>query len=164
MLSEDDRYWMRHAINLARSKGTKPSDTPIAAVIVMDGRLLAAEVNQTLELNDPTAHAEIMAMRTAGPAHGDMDLRGAVLYSTLQPCGMCTMASIWAKIGRIVFGAGREDVHPMYFEDKHLDTMDFVRDAWRDDLTIEGQCLTAECAALYYGPDDNVPRAEQGNI
>lgn len=52
----------------------------------------------------------------------------------------------------------------MYFEAKHLDTMDFVRDAWRDDLSIEGGCLVAECAALYYGPEDDVPQEEQGNI
>ncbi|MET0250198.1 MAG: deaminase, partial [Sphingobium sp.] len=95
---------------------------------------------------------------------GDMDLRGATLYSTLQPCGMCTMASIWAKVGRIVYGAGREDVHAMYFEDRHLDTMDFVKDAFRDDLVIEGKCMTNECAALYYRPWDDVPEEEQGNI
>ena len=59
-----------------------------------------------------------------------MSLRGAVLYTTLQPCGMCTMASIWAKIGRIVYGAGRDDVHDMYFEDRHLDTVNFIRDAY----------------------------------
>jgi tRNA(Arg) A34 adenosine deaminase TadA len=49
---------------------------------------------------------------------------------------MCTMASIWSKVGRIVFGAGREDVHEMYFEAKHVDTMNFVRNAYRDDLVI----------------------------
>jgi len=155
---------MGKAIALARTKGTDPSDTPIAAIIVLDGKLLASTVNQTEELNDATAHAEIMAMRTAGPEHGDMDLRGATLYSTLQPCGMCTMASIWVKIGRIIFGAGRDEVHRMYFEDRHLDTMDFVRDAWRDDLVIEGGCLPDECASLYYRPDDDVPEQEQGNL
>ena len=58
------------------------------------------------------------------------ELRDAVLYSTLQPCGMCTMASIWAKVGRIVYGAGRDDVHEMYFEDRHLSTENFIRDAF----------------------------------
>ncbi|MET0364500.1 MAG: nucleoside deaminase [Sphingobium sp.] len=164
MIIQQDRNWMRVAIDLARQKGSDPSDTPIAAIIVLDGKMLAGTVNQTAELNDATAHAEIMAIRTAGPKHGDMDLRGATLYSTLQPCGMCTMASIWAKIGRIVFGAGRDDVHPMYFEDRHLDTMDFVADAWRDDLVIEGDCLREECARLYFQPDDDVPEEEQGNI
>ena len=164
MITDNDRAWMREAIALARQKGTDPSDTPIAAIIVLDGRVLAGTVNQTEELKDATAHAEIMAIRSAGPEHGDMDLRGATLYSTLQPCGMCTMGSIWAKIGRIVFGAGRDDVHRMYFEDRHLDSMDFIRDAWRDDLVIEGDCLREECAQLYYRPGDDVPDAEQGNI
>lgn len=164
MITDEDRRWMRETIALARSKGTEPSDTPIAALIVMDGKKLAASINQTAEHNDATAHAEIMTIRDAGAAYGDMDLRGATLYSTLQPCGMCTMASIWAKVGRIVFGAGRDDVHSMYFEDRHLDTMDFVKDAWRDDLVIEGDCMAQECAALYYRPWDDVPVEEQGNI
>ena len=74
------------------------------------------------------------------------------------------MASIWAKVGRIVYGAGRDDVHRMYFEDRHLDTMDFVHDAWRDDLVLEGGCETQLCASLYYRPQDDVPIEEQGNI
>ena len=92
--------------------------------------------------------------RSAAPARSLQyhELRGATLYSTLQPCGMCTMATIWAKIGRIVFGAGRDDVHPMYFEDRHLDTLDFIRDAYRDDLMLQGGVLAAECAALYVPP------------
>ena len=77
---------------------------------------------------------------------------------------MCTMASIWAKVGRIVYGAGRDDVHQMYFEDRHLDTMDFIKDAFRDDLELEGGCLRAECAALYFAPDDEVPMEQQGNL
>ncbi|WP_159981730.1 MULTISPECIES: nucleoside deaminase [unclassified Novosphingobium] len=164
MIDDADRSWMRLAIDLARQKGTSPRDTPIAAVVVMEGRMLASAVNETEEQNDATAHAEMVAFRRGGAAHSDMDLRGATLYSTLQPCGMCTMASIWAKVGRIVYGAGREDVHSMYFEDRHLDTMDFIRDAWREDLILEGGCLAEECAGLYFGPDDDVPLKDQGNI
>jgi tRNA(adenine34) deaminase len=163
-MTPDDERWMREAIALAKTKGANPSDTPIAAVIVRDGVVLSAETNRTVEDNDATAHAEICAYRAAGAKVGDMELRGATLYSTLQPCGMCTMASIWAKVGRIVYGAGRDDVHRMYFEDRNLDTVDFVRDAYRDDLTIEGGCLAAECAALYHSPNDDVPEHEQGNI
>jgi tRNA(adenine34) deaminase len=93
-----------------------------------------------------------------------MELRGATLYSTLQPCGMCTMASIWSKVGRVVYGAGRDDVHQMYFEDRHVDTLTFIADAYRDDIVIEGGCLREECAKLYYGPEDDVPLEEQGNL
>ena len=164
MITDEDRRWMRETIALARSKGTEPSDTPIAALIVIDGKKLAASINQTAEHNDATAHAEIMTIRDAGAAYGDMDLRGATLYSTLQPCGMCTMASIWSKVGRVVFGAGREDVHSMYFEAKHVDTLAFIADAYRDDIEIEGGCLAGECATLYYGPDAELPKEEQANL
>ena len=112
----------------------------------------------------PTAHAEIVAIRRAFRSLQVQDLRGATLYSTLQPCGMCSMASIWAGITRIVFGAGHEDVHRMYFEDRHLGTLDFIRDAYRNDLTVGGGVLPRECAALYYGPNDDPPDAEQVNI
>ena len=114
--------------------------------------------------HDPTAHAEIVAIRRAGQALGRAEFRGATLYSTLQPCGMCSMASIWAKIGRIVYGAGRGDVHEMYFEDRHLDTMHFIADAFRDDIALEGGVLRAECAGFYHGPGDDVPPEDQGNI
>ena len=159
----EDEAWMRRALTLAKAKSTDPADTPIAAVIVLNGTVIGEGVNQTAETHDPTAHAEVVAMRAAGKAMGDMQLSGATLYSTLQPCGMCTMASIWGAIGRIVYGAGREDVHLMYFEDRHLDTIDFIGDAFRDDLVISGPCLAAECAALYFGPDDDVPDELQAN-
>lgn len=160
----DDERWMRLAIEIAIERGSAPSLSPIGAVIVLGGKAIAAERNRTEELCDATAHAEMMAFRRAGLVVGDMNLREAVLYTTLQPCGMCTMASIWSKVARIVFGAGREDVHEMYFEDRNYDTMNFVADAYRDDLIVEGGCLRKECASLYYGPDDCVPRREQGNI
>jgi tRNA(adenine34) deaminase len=163
-MSADDERWMREAIRIATERGSDPSLSPIGAVIVLDGKAVAIERNRTEELCDATAHAEMMAFRQAGRTVGDMELRGAVLYSTLQPCGMCTMASIWSKVGRIVYGAGRADVHRMYFEDRHYDTMSFVADAYRDDLVVEGGCLRDDCAALYYGPDDDVPVDEQGNI
>lgn len=159
-----DERWMRLVIAKAIEKGADPSLTPIAAGIVIDGRLVSVERNRTEEDQDPTAHAEIVAIRAAGRIVGDMELRGATLYATLQPCGMCTMASIWSKVARVVFGAGRDDVHPMYFEGRHIDTLDFIRAAWRDDLHFEGGCLREECASLYYRPWDDVPETEQGNI
>ena len=159
-----DEHWMRRAIEIARSKGSDPSKSPLGSVIVLDGREIAAERNQTAELPDATAHAEMMAIRRACENSGALELRGATLYSTLQPCGMCTMASIWSKVGRVVFGAGREDVHEMYFEARHIDTMAFIEKAYRDDVSIEGGCLREECASLYYPPDADIPREKQGNL
>jgi hypothetical protein len=86
------------------------------------------------------------------------ELTDAVLYTTLQPCRRCTMASIWVKIGRIVYGAGRDDVNEMYFENRHLDTVDFIRDAYKDDLSLEGGLMAEECAALYVAPGADIPK------
>src|SRR5579871_4665007 len=122
-MTANDEHWMRKAIEIATERGRDPALSPIGAVIVRDGRAIAIERNRAEELCDATAHAEMMAFRAAGCAIGDMELRGATLYTTLQPCGMCTMASIWSKVGRIVYGAGRDDVHEMYFEDRSFDTI-----------------------------------------
>jgi tRNA(adenine34) deaminase len=154
---------MRRALELARQGEAGAGTNPIGCVLVRDGAVLAEACNEVVLRHDPTAHAAIVAIRRAGERLQCPELRGVVLYTTLQPCGMCTMASIWAKIGRVVFGAGRDDVHPMYFEDRHLDTLDFIRDAFRDDLALEGGVLAAECAGLYVPPGAEVPRSEQFN-
>ncbi|MBV9734279.1 MAG: nucleoside deaminase [Acidisphaera sp.] len=155
---------MRRAIALAREADGKPGASPIGCVIVCGEKIIAEGHNEVDLRPDPTAHAEIVAIRRAAEHLGSSEMRGATLYSTLQPCGMCSMASIWAKIGRIVYGAQRNRVHRMYFEDRHLDTMDFITDAFRNDLTLTGGILAKDCAALYYKPDDDVPVEEQGNI
>lgn len=151
---------MRRAIAL----GQRNPGSPIGCVIVLDGRIVGEGHNEVDACHDPTAHAEIVAIRRACTALGLQRLDGATLYSTLQPCGMCSMASIWAGIGRIVFGAGRADVHKMYFEDRHLGTMDFIGDAYRNDLRIEGGVLKEDCAAMYYRPWDAPPIEQQANV
>ena len=162
--SQADHRFMARALDLARKGEGKPGASPIGCVIVMDGEVVAEGHNEVGIRHDPTAHAEMVAIRRAGAKLERDALRGATLYSTLQPCGMCTMASIWSRIGRVVYGAGREDVHKMYFEDRHLDTMNFIRDAYRDDIEVVEGVMAEECAALYYGPGDAPPVEEQGNI
>ena len=164
MADNIDETFMRRAIALAREGERTPGASPIGCVIVQDGRIIGEACNETEGLHDPTAHGEILAMRRAGEAVRHWELRGATLYTTLQPCGMCTMASIWAKIGRIVYGAGRDDVHRMYFEDRHFDTDDFIRDAYRKDLRIEGGLLAQDCAALYYKPGQELAFEDQANL
>lgn len=164
MIDADDERWMREAIRVATEEGAGPEATPIGAVLVLNGKLLASGRNRTDDWNDATAHAEMVTYREAAKTAEAPEFDGATLYSTLQPCGMCTMATIWTKVRRIVFGAGRDDVHRMYFEDRNLDTMDFVKDAYRHDLVIEGGCLRTECARLYFQPDDDVPDELQTNL
>ena len=161
--NDTDMQWMKRAIALAREGKAEPGKNPIGCVIVRDGQAIGEACNEVDLRHDATAHAEILAMGRAGARLKRNELTNAVLYTTLQPCGMCTMASIWAKIGRIVYGASREDVHEMYFEDRHLDTVDFIRDAYKDTLTLEGGLMAKECAALYVPPDTDIPKYQQFN-
>lgn len=154
---------------VAIARGDDPATAPIGCVIVRDGAVIGAAHNECDTLHDATAHAEMVAFRKAGATVADAgnpcgEIRGATLYSTLQPCSMCTMASIWVKVGRIVYGAGRDDVHRMYFEARGIDTLDFVTRAYRDDLAVEGGVLRAECARLYYPPDADLDPDEQANL
>jgi tRNA(adenine34) deaminase len=162
--TDADRVFMARALDLARRGDRTTGASAIGCVIVFNGRVVAEGHNEVGLRHDPTAHAEMVAIRRAGAALEREELRGATLYSTLQPCGMCTMASIWSRIDRIVYGAGRDDVHRMYFEDRHLDTMNFIRDAYREDLPVVEGVLRQECAALYYGPGDDPPLEAQTNL
>ncbi len=162
MPNKADYMYMRRAINLAQ-QGKTSGAGPIGCVIVLDGLMIGEGHNLVDRLHDPTAHAEIVSMRRAGEFLKQSQFKGATLYSTLQPCGMCTMASIWAGISHIIYGAEREQVHQMYFEDRHFQTIDFIRDAFKDDLTVTGSVLGDECAELYYRPGDNPPDDEQAN-
>jgi tRNA(adenine34) deaminase len=160
-MSEDEQF-MRRAIAIAREAKQSGGGVPIGCVIVREGEVIGEGANEVATENDPTAHAEIVAIRAATKRMG-ADLRGTTLYSTLQPCGMCSMASIWSHVSRIVYSAEREQVHSMYFEDRHFNTMDFIRDAFRDDMTFTGGVLSAESVDLYYKPGDDVPDEERGN-
>jgi tRNA(adenine34) deaminase len=161
--SSADTHWIKRAIALAREGEAEPGRNPIGCVIVRGGQVIGEACNEVELHHAATAHAEILSMRRAGAKLKCNELADAVLYTTLQPCGMCTMASIRAKIGRIVYGAGRDDVHEMYFEDRHLDTVDFIRDAYKDDLSLEGGLMAEECAALYVAPGADVPKDQQFN-
>ena len=80
-------------------------DVPVGAVVVIDGRVVAARHNERERLNDPTAHAEVLALRDAAAAMGSWHLDGATLVVTLEPCVMCAGAAVNARVARIVFGA-----------------------------------------------------------
>ena len=166
LTTQSDEYlrYMIRAIELARIGADTPGAAPIGCVIVRDGLILGEGYNEVDSRHDPSAHADIVTIQRVGRAPGSTDFRGATLYSTLQPCGMCSMASIWARIGRIVYGAGRADVHRMYFEDRHLNTVDFIADAFRNDIALVGGVVAAQCAALYHGPHEILPTKDQGNI
>ena len=95
---------MRQAIVLARLAGAA-GEVPVGAVVVRDGEIIGRGYNQPIQLNDPTAHAEVMALRSAGRFENNYRLPGCSLYVTLEPCAMCAGAIQHARISRIVFGA-----------------------------------------------------------
>jgi tRNA(adenine34) deaminase len=100
------RSHMDTALAEARAAGAR-GEVPVGAVVVApDGRMVARAGNRTRELNDPTAHAEILALRAACAAAGSERLPGHDLYVTLEPCPMCAAAISFARIGRLYFGAG----------------------------------------------------------
>ena len=103
----DDTYFMRKALQeaeLALAKG----EVPVGAVIVCNGQIIAKGHNQVETLNDPTAHAEMLAFTAATNFLGSKYLKDCTLYVTLEPCQMCAGAAFWSQIGKIVFGASDE--------------------------------------------------------
>jgi len=101
---ELDRMFMRVALEEARTAFDR-GEVPVGAVIVVDGALVARAGNRTITDCDPTAHAEILALREAAKATGNYRLLGATLYVTIEPCAMCAGAMIQARVDRLVYGA-----------------------------------------------------------
>jgi tRNA(adenine34) deaminase len=102
----DDVRWMRHALALAERAEREDDEIPVGAVLVSaQGEVLGEGWNRNITERDPTAHAEIVAMRQAGVRLENHRLIGATLYVTLEPCAMCAMAMVHARIARVVYGA-----------------------------------------------------------
>ena len=104
-LHPSDERFMDTAIEQAR-KAEAAGEVPVGAVIVMDETVVGRGFNQPISLHDPTAHAEILAMREAALNYGNYRLTGATLYCTVEPCIMCAGAMIHARIARLVYGTG----------------------------------------------------------
>jgi len=104
--SEADHAWMQQALALADRAQHEDDEIPVGALLVgADGELLAEGWNRNISERDPSAHAEIVAMRKAGQALGNHRLLGSTLYVTLEPCAMCAMAMVHARVARVVYAA-----------------------------------------------------------
>lgn len=99
-----DEDWMAQALTLARDAGSR-GEVPVGALVVCDGRVVGRGGNAPIAASDPTAHAELVALREAGAALGNYRLPGCTLYVTLEPCAMCAGAVLHARLARLVFGA-----------------------------------------------------------
>lgn len=120
MLSvHSDTYFMKQALAEAEKAG-EAGEIPVGAVIVCEGRIIAKAHNQTEQLTDVTAHAEIMAITAAAGHLGSKYLPDCTLYVTLEPCVMCAGALAWAQIGRVVYGASDAKRGFMLFGGKDL--------------------------------------------
>lgn len=99
-----DEYFMDYALREAK-KAFEEEEIPIGAIVVIDNKIISKGRNQVEQLNDATAHAEIMALTSAFNQLGSKYLPGASLYVTIEPCHMCAGALYWSKVSRIIFGA-----------------------------------------------------------
>ncbi|MCD6516521.1 MAG: tRNA adenosine(34) deaminase TadA [Candidatus Aminicenantes bacterium] len=104
MMKKDDFYFMRQALKEAE-QARKKNEVPVGAVIVSGGNILSRAHNQCVSLNDPTAHAEILAIREACQVKGNERLNDCDLYVTLEPCPMCAGAAVLSRLKRLVYGA-----------------------------------------------------------
>lgn len=112
--------FMKRAIDLSQEKMDQNCGGPFGAVIVKDGEIIAEGWNQVTSTNDPTAHAEMVAIRNACAAIGDFTLDGCEIYTSCEPCPMCLAAIYWARIDRIYFANTREDAEKIGFDDDFI--------------------------------------------
>ena len=137
-----DERWMREALaeaRLARGRG----EVPVGAVVVLDGAVVGRGSNQPIHATDPTAHAEIVALRDAARATGNYRLTGAALYVTVEPCLMCAGALVHARIGRLVFGAAEPKAGAVRSTMRALD-----HPALNHRIEVAGGVLGPECTEL----------------
>jgi tRNA(adenine34) deaminase len=137
-----DVDWMRKALELA-GRAETDGEVPVGAIVVRDETVLGEGWNRPIGSHDPTAHAEVLALRAAAGAVGDYRLGGATLYVTLEPCPMCAAAIAHARIARLVFGAWdpRQGAAGSVFNLVATDAMNHRVDAF-------GGVLSEECGAL----------------
>lgn len=140
-----DEFFMRQAILLAQ-EAAAAGEVPVGALVVLEGKVIGRGANAPIGRHDPTAHAEIAALRAAAERAGNYRLPGAELYVTLEPCAMCAGAIMHARVGRVVFGA----------RDPKTGAAGSVVDLFAENrlnhhTAVAGGVLEAECGGLLSG-------------
>ena len=144
-MSEADGSWMRLALELAK-RAESQNEVPVGAVIVYNDTLIAQAYNQPISLHDPTAHAEVLALRQAGQTLHNYRLCDTTLYVTLEPCAMCLGAMVHARISRLVFGAYDQKSGAVESAFSMLDQAHF-----NHQFEWQGGVLEQECATMLSG-------------
>ncbi len=116
-MAKSPQEWMRQAIDLAIQNVLAERGGPFGALVVKEGQLIASGTNSVTTSNDPTAHAEVVAIRNACRDLGNFQLSGCELYASCEPCPMCLGAIYWARLERYYFACGREDAMAYGFDD-----------------------------------------------
>lgn len=133
---------MAQALALAVRNAESAEGGPFGAIVVYDGEVVGEGRNQVTATNDPTAHAEIVALREAGKKLGRFELKGCVLYTSCEPCPMCLSAAYWSRVDRVVYAATQHDAAAAGFDDAflyeelakpiHARSMEIVRVSMKD--------------------------------
>lgn len=118
-MSDVDQVWLARTIELA-TQNVANGGGPFGALIVRDGDLVAEGQNRVTSTLDPTAHAEVVAIRAACQVVGDFSLAGATLYTSCEPCPLCLSAALWARVDRVVYAADRHDAARGGFDDREF--------------------------------------------
>lgn len=119
-ITSDDQHFLTRAVALSRAHMQAGHGGPFGAVIVAGGAIIAEGWNAVTSVSDPTAHAEVMAIRRACAARADFKLDGATIYASAEPCPMCLAAIHWARLARLVFANTRDEAAAIGFDDAWL--------------------------------------------
>ncbi|HKL35331.1 MAG TPA: nucleoside deaminase [Salegentibacter sp.] len=119
-MKKDHSYFLKRAIQLAEDGMDKGSGGPFGAVIVKNGEIIAESSNRVTSTNDPTAHAEVAAIRIACEKLGDFQLEDCILYTSCEPCPMCLGAIYWARPSKVYYALSRKDAAEIGFDDQFV--------------------------------------------
>ncbi len=150
--SENDQLWMERALVLA-DKAEAAGEVPVGALVVRDGEVLGEGYNSPISRHDPTAHAEVMALRDAASKVGNYRLVGATLYVTIEPCTMCAGALVHSRIARLAYGATEPKAGAVHSQNRLLESA-----AMNHKIEVTGGVLAERCSeriSLFFAIKDN---------
>lgn len=145
-VNDGHTQFLRGAIELARRHSQRGAGGPFGALVVKDGKVIGRGWNRVCSTNDPTAHAEVVAIRAACRKVGHFHLEGARLYTSCEPCPMCLASAYWARVDEIIYAATRQDAARIGFSDAFL-YREFSRDMARRKVPMH-QLLRKESSAM----------------